>query len=104
MSNSDREPDQDEFALTEDLVQSPIHKPAGTLTLDFDGLLNPPLQLNEDVSGGNGGQAWPAGMILAQYLLRAKRGEMKNASMLVLTVRLMMDSGMKPVTEPGNLE
>jgi hypothetical protein len=70
----------DGLALSEDLVQSPTHKAATTNSLDFDGLLNPPLLLHEDLKEGNGGQAWPAGMILAKYMLRRKQDELKKAS------------------------
>lgn len=73
----------DDFALSEDLVQSPTHKAASTKDLDFNGLLQPGLQLHEDLSEGNGGQAWPAGMILARYLLKKKRDELREASMFV---------------------
>jgi hypothetical protein len=70
----------DDLALSEDLVQSPTHKAATTNSLDFDGLLDPPLLLHEDLKEGNGGQAWPAGMILAKYMLRRKQDELKKAS------------------------
>lgn len=78
-------PEANAFALSEDLVQSPTHKSASTRTVDFDGLLAPPLTLHEDLSEGNGGQAWPAGMILTKYLLRRKREELQHASMCVYT-------------------
>lgn len=59
------------FAISEDLVESPRHKEASTKSVDFDGLLRDcPLRLHEDLSEGNGGQAWPAGFVLARYLLR----------------------------------
>ena len=70
-----------DFAISEDLVPSRDRKTAATTPLDFDGLLQPPLVLHEDLSGGNGGQAWPAGMVLTKYLLRKKRDELKQASM-----------------------
>lgn len=74
----------DDLAISEDLVQSPTHKAALTSTLDFDGLLQPPaLQLRQDLANGNGGQAWPAGMVLAKYLLRRRRDELRDASMSV---------------------
>ena len=72
-----------EFAVSEDLVQSPAHKAALTGSLDFDGLLRPALKLHQDLANGNGGQAWPAGMVLTKYLLRRKRDELSSASMSV---------------------
>lgn len=87
---ADRAPDAGEaddngfdFAISEDLVQSPTHRAPATGTLDFDGLLQPALQLHQDLANGNGGQAWPAGVVLAKYLLRRKRDELKGASMSV---------------------
>lgn len=82
MSRSSSEPEQDAgvFAISEDLVQSPSHKPAGQQSIDFDGALDPPLLVHEDLAKGNGGQVWVAGMRLAKYLLRRKRDELRKAT------------------------
>ncbi|WPB01855.1 uncharacterized protein RHO25_006487 [Cercospora beticola] len=72
-----------EFNLSEDLVTSPEHKPKATKSVDFDGLLTPPLFLHEDLAKGNGGQAWPAGMILTKYILRRKQDAIRTASSIV---------------------
>lgn len=84
---TDRPPDADaldfDLTISEDLIQSPLHKAALTSTLDFDGLLRPALKLHQDLANGNGGQAWPAGMVLTKYILRKKRDELKRASMSV---------------------
>lgn len=84
MSSSDRDSEAyaNDFDVSEDFVHSREHKAAGEKSIDFDGLLSPPLKLHEDVTNGNGGQAWIAGMILTKYLLR-KKEELRNASMLV---------------------
>lgn len=74
----------DSFAVGEDFVQSPTHQVAVTSHVDFDGLLDTPLVLHQDLRNGNGGQLWPAGMILTKYLLRKKRDELRQASMFVL--------------------
>lgn len=74
----------DELFLSEDFVQSPTHRIAETTTIDFDGLLKPSLRLHQDLSEGNGGQAWPAGIILAKYLLRRKRDEWKDCAMFAV--------------------
>ncbi|SMY29453.1 unnamed protein product [Zymoseptoria tritici ST99CH_1A5] len=84
MALDEPELDHDGFALAEDLVQSPTHKAASTTTVDFDGLLDPGLLLHEDLAKGNGGQAWPAGVILTKYLLRRKREELRTASIVEL--------------------
>ncbi|KAF2092361.1 hypothetical protein NA57DRAFT_82390 [Rhizodiscina lignyota] len=72
------------FNISEDFVPSRTHKAAGILTVDFDGLLDPPLRLQEDLKEGNGGQAWPAGMVLAKYLLRHQRKDIEGRSMIEL--------------------
>lgn len=90
MSLSDREADEKEAAiglLSEDLVQSPTHKAASTKAVDFHGILTPALILHEDLTSGNGGQAWPAGMILGTYLLRRKRDELRDASSMLVSPR-----------------
>lgn len=70
------------LAISEDLIQSPDHRQATTRHVDFDRLLQDhPLQLHEDLANGNGGQAWPAGHVLAKYMLRMKRDELKGRSM-----------------------
>lgn len=84
----DREAEEDAtldaLAISEDYVQSPSHKEASTSEVDFDGLLqDPPLKLSENLAKGNGGQAWPAGRVLAKYLLRRKRDELKHSTMFV---------------------
>lgn len=81
------------FAVSEDLIQSPNHKAASTTTVDFDGLLEPPLVLHEDLANGCGGQLWPAGMRLARYLLHRQRNALRQHSMCVHPVSssLVMD-------------
>lgn len=74
------------FGIDEDLVQSPTHKIAQTGEIDFDGLLQPSLILHQDLANGNGGQAWPAGMVLTKYLLRKKRDELQQSTMSVFDV------------------
>lgn len=71
------------LAISEDLVQSPTHKPASTTTLDFNRLLTTPLKLHEDLAEGCGGQLWPAGMVLAKYILRQHKNDLKGKTMFV---------------------
>lgn len=71
------------FAISEDLVLSREHKSAGSLVLDFDGLLKTPLKLHEDLATGCGGMLWPAGMVLTKYILRQDRSSLKDKSMFV---------------------
>lgn len=73
------------FNISEDLTPSPAHRQADTTTLDFDGLLPTPhsLQLRQDLARGNGGQAWPAGVVLVKYLLRRRKEEFRGKRMLV---------------------
>ena len=54
------ESEDEDFAISEDLVRSPAHRAAETRTIDFDALhLQPALVLHQDLAEGNGGQAWP---------------------------------------------
>ena len=57
------------LGISEDLVPLRENKQAGETQISFDGLLDPPLRLHEDLKEGCGGQLWPAGMVLAKYLL-----------------------------------
>ena len=70
------------LSISEDLVPSPISTPSQQVTLAFDGLLTPPLvlQTNETECGG---KLWPAGMVLAEYLLRNSMAEMQGKTMFV---------------------
>jgi protein N-lysine methyltransferase METTL21A len=72
------------FAISEDLVQSPVHKAAGTSLVDFDGLLADPLRLHEDLKEGCGGQLWPAGMLLAKYMLQYHSDDLADKEMFGL--------------------
>lgn len=67
----------------EDLVQLPTIKASGTSEIDFDRLLEKPLKLREDLKDGCGGQLWPAGMVLAKYMLRKHRHSLENQKMSV---------------------
>lgn len=54
---------------TDFVPPAPILEPHITTT-DFSGLLSKPLKIYEDLAKGCGGQIWPAGNLLAEYLLR----------------------------------
>ncbi|KAL9106394.1 MAG: hypothetical protein Q9227_008595 [Pyrenula ochraceoflavens] len=70
-------------SIGESFVPSQHHKQAAITTLDLDGLLHPPIQLKEDLKEGCGGQLWPAGMVLAKYLLRYHRYDLIAKTMHV---------------------
>jgi hypothetical protein len=72
------------FKISEDLVQLPVMKAALTAFVDFDGLLNPPLHLHEDLAQGCGGQLWPAGMALTKYMLSRHKDTLKHKTMSVI--------------------
>ncbi|KAJ9619515.1 Protein-lysine N-methyltransferase efm6 [Taxawa tesnikishii (nom. ined.)] len=72
------------LAVSEELARLPEYKAAGSSTLDFDGLLATPLKLHEDLSNGCGGQLWPAGMVLAKYMLRKHTGDIGSRSIIEL--------------------
>ncbi|CRG85553.1 hypothetical protein PISL3812_02603 [Talaromyces islandicus] len=56
--------------LPETLVPIRERKHAGTTIVTLDGLLEQPLKLEEDLKEGCGGQLWPAGILLARYMLQ----------------------------------
>ena len=71
----------------EELVDLPVIKAASTSVIDFDGLLESPLKLHENLKEGCGGQPWPAGLVLARYMLRKHKGALRGKTMFVLVVR-----------------
>jgi hypothetical protein len=82
--NLDPDEEQSTFLnFGEELVQLPTIKASGTSEIDFDGLISTPLKLHEDLKEGCGGQLWPAGMVLAKYMLRKHGHSLKNKSMSV---------------------
>lgn len=69
--------------ITEDLVPSRSEQLAENISIDFSGLLNPPLTLKQDLKEGCGGKTWPAGMVLSNYLLRCKLEQLRAKTMFV---------------------
>ncbi|KAF3388489.1 Protein-lysine N-methyltransferase EFM6 [Penicillium rolfsii] len=83
--SSSPEPDFDApFNVSASLAPPRIIKPAGTTTTTFDGLLQEPLLLKEDLKNGCGGQLWPAGMVLSKYLLSQHSKDMAGKSVVEL--------------------
>ncbi|KAH1474523.1 hypothetical protein KXX60_004639 [Aspergillus fumigatus] len=72
------------FDVSEHLVPVRELKPAGNTLVSFDGLLEEPLILKEDLKEGCGGQLWPAGIVLAKYLLRQHRNNLSNKTIVEL--------------------
>jgi hypothetical protein len=74
------------FGVSQELVPPAPQKAAGVAEVDFDGLLVPALRLREDLTNGCGGMLWPAGMVLAKYMLRKwqRGGDLEGKSMYVL--------------------
>ncbi|KAK7976161.1 hypothetical protein PG990_007997 [Apiospora arundinis] len=77
-------PEFSPLAIGTDLAPPRELKAAATTNLDFSGLLSDGIQLHEDLKSGNGGQAWPAGMVLAKHMLRYHRNDLKNSRILEL--------------------
>ncbi len=78
----------DPFNISESLVPARETKQAGQSNVSFDGLLQRPLLLKEDLKEGCGGQLWPAGMVLAKYMLRQHRSSLVDKTMSVLFYHL----------------
>ncbi|GJN68011.1 Nicotinamide N-methyltransferase [Purpureocillium lilacinum] len=77
-------PELDPVAVSEDLTPLPSLKQAGDSDIDFDGQLDRPLKVREDVRSGCGGQTWPAGLVLGKHMLRYHREELQDARILEL--------------------
>lgn len=75
--------DPDSFNVSESLVPVRELKAPGITSVSFDGLLKEPLLLKEDLRNGCGGQLWPAGMVLAKYMLREHRSDLLGKTMSV---------------------
>lgn len=74
--------DDDPFlTLSEDLIASPPSLPSARIALSFSGLLSPPLLLESDPRPGCGGQLWPAGEVLAHYLLSCRMADLGGKTM-----------------------
>ena len=77
------------FDIDEELVPVRELKQAGVMEVDFDGLLSgAPLRLEEDLKKGCGGMLWPAGMVMAKYLIRQDKDLFKDKMMLVTMVEM----------------
>ena len=74
---------EDLFSVPEDLVPLRNDELQPTISLDLNGLLHRPLLLKQDLKEGCGGKTWPAGMVLAECLLRCKLDTLKNKKMFV---------------------
>ncbi|PYH97746.1 hypothetical protein BO71DRAFT_317855 [Aspergillus ellipticus CBS 707.79] len=72
------------FNINESLVPVRDLKAASQRSISFDGLLQSPLILQEDLKEGCGGQLWPAGMVLSKYLLRQHRSSFINKTIVEL--------------------
>ena len=73
----------DGLIISEDLVPSVPRKESQIVALDLGGFLDPPvlLQTNETQCGG---QLWPGGKVLAEYLLREKADDLAGKTMFVV--------------------
>ncbi len=71
------------FMVTEGLVPSIPRKFPTTTIVDFSGLLTAPLVLETDLKEGCGGELWPAGKVLAKYLIQCKMDDLRGKSMFV---------------------
>jgi protein N-lysine methyltransferase METTL21A len=71
----------DVFAIDDTYVPPQPQKLPGVSEASFDGLLDPPLLLHEDLKEGCGGQLWPAGMVLSQYMLTHHKTDLTGKAM-----------------------
>ncbi|KAI5202283.1 hypothetical protein E4T39_04731 [Aureobasidium subglaciale] len=72
------------FDIGEELVPVREQEHTGVMEVDFGGLLKTPLKLEEDLTKGCGGMLWPAGMVMAKYLMRQDRDMFKDKTIVEL--------------------
>ena len=60
------------FEFSESLIPRGPSPPPSTTTISLSGLLDPALVLHQDLKEGCGGQTWPAGMVLSEFLIKYK--------------------------------
>ena len=68
--------------ISEDLIAQPTPVPSSTVPLSFASILDPPLKLRTN-QAECGGQLWPAGMVLAEYILWHKLEYVRGRKMSV---------------------
>lgn len=80
--------DVDDACLTvsEDLAPYSAQAESAIASLSFNACLDPPLYLQTDETEC-GGQLWPAGMVLAEYLIRQKLDDLKGKTMFAAPKR-----------------
>lgn len=74
-------PENTSLPMLESLVPARAYRTPRTTTISFGDLLEPPLLLHEDLKEGCGGQLWPAGMVLARYMLRYHLNDLVDKTM-----------------------
>ena len=79
-----------DLIIDEGLIQSRDRMIPSITTIDLDGLLLLPLKLQEDTKDGCGGQVWPAGTVLAKYMVRKYSHEPLMKNMFVCSQTLSL--------------
>lgn len=72
-----------DLEVSESLVPVREAKQAGTSCVSLGGLLRCPIFIKEDLKEGCGGQLWPAGLLLAQYMVREHHASLLGKTMSV---------------------
>ncbi|KAI5291749.1 hypothetical protein KEM52_000078 [Ascosphaera acerosa] len=70
--------------LSTSLVPARSDAPSAVTTIDFDGLLAAPVKISQDLRNGCGGQTWPAGMVLAKYMMRNHLRDLQGKTIVEL--------------------
>ena len=68
----------------EGLVGVPSPETAAVVSTDLDGVLRVPLMIHENATDGCGGRIWPAGRVLAKYMLARYANGLEGKTMCVL--------------------
>lgn len=71
------------LSILESFVPASAQKTPSTTAVSFNGFLDPSLLLHEDMKEGCGGQLWPVGIVLANYMLRHHQDGLAEKTMYV---------------------
>jgi protein N-lysine methyltransferase METTL21A len=74
-------PEHDPLSGLESLVPARVNNTPIITAISCDNLLQPPLVLHQDLKEGCGGQLWPAGMVLAKYMMRHHSYDLADKTM-----------------------
>ena len=74
----------------ESLIHVPARETPAVISTDLDGVLGVPLMIHENATDGCGGRIWPAGRVLARYMIARYAKGLEGKTMYVCTCFLQL--------------